>query len=252
MKKILGMLVVLGLATNCMAWYGGPVDADTLDGNDSTYFLSGSSATATYLGQTDKAADSDLLDNIDSTAFWQTEGFESYFTYDGTNYEVDVSTALNLAGPLQGGIVYIGDSATVNYADGDGDLYVKDELEVDGKIYAQDLQVNSGTTSFTGDVLINSRIYAIDAASFGFGSNPDMELGWDNTDEVTRMVFGTDHTANATGVMEWNAQSAVIKSSTTAGLQKTTPLAIGEVYWNTDTNELWVSTGTAINQFIAK
>ena len=42
------------------------------------------------------------------------------------------------------------------------------------------------------------------------------------------------------------------KSSTTAGLQGTTPTALGQTYWNTDTNELWISTGTSINDFIQK
>ena len=36
---------------------------------------------------------------------------------------------------LQGHYVKVGDAGTVNYADGDGDLYVEDELEVDGNVY---------------------------------------------------------------------------------------------------------------------
>ena len=39
---------------------------------------------------------------------------------------------------------------------------------------------------------------------------------------------------------------------TTAQLNATIPQRVGETYFNTDTNELWISTGTAVNQFIHK
>jgi len=48
-------------------------NTDLLDGHDSTYFISESSVSATY---------------------WQTQGWEKYFSYDGTNYDVHISTPL--------------------------------------------------------------------------------------------------------------------------------------------------------------
>lgn len=41
-------------------------------------------------------------------------------------------------------------------------------------------------------------------------------------------------------------------AKTTAQLVVITPTAVGQTYWNSDTNELWISTGTAVNQFIHK
>ena len=39
---------------------------------------------------------------------------------------------------------------------------------------------------------------------------------------------------------------------TTAELQSTVPQRLGETYVNTDTFELWISTGTGINDFVHK
>ena len=40
------------------------------------------------------------------------------------------------------------------------------------------------------------------------------------------------------------------RALTTASLQGLTPSVIGQAYWNSDNDELWISTGTAINQFV--
>lgn len=73
MKRFLSVLGGLVLCTQLSyGWYEGPVDADTLDGLDSTVFLTTTTAESTYLGITDKAADSELLDGIDSTGYVST------------------------------------------------------------------------------------------------------------------------------------------------------------------------------------
>ena len=41
-------------------------------------------------------------------------------------------------------------------------------------------------------------------------------------------------------------------SRSTAQLNAITPTVVGQVYWNSSTNEFYVSTGTAVNQFIHK
>ena len=41
-------------------------------------------------------------------------------------------------------------------------------------------------------------------------------------------------------------------SRTTTQLNAITPTAVGQVYWNSTTSEFYISTGTAVNQFVHK
>lgn len=98
------------VTANYLGKWGTAVDSQLLGGYDSDHFLdissatatylqqvsasntylTKSSATATYLNQVGKAADSNLLDNLDSTWFlsqssatatyWQTKGWEQYYS----------------------------------------------------------------------------------------------------------------------------------------------------------------------------
>jgi hypothetical protein len=62
------------------------------------------------------------------------------------------------SGKLQvtGDEVWIGSAGTVNYATGDGDLYVMDDLEVDGDVYIQNM---TGTSSGPSVRIFNDRLY---------------------------------------------------------------------------------------------
>jgi len=43
-----------------------------------------------------------------------------------------------------------------------------------------------------------------------------------------------------------------LKGYKTAELQAIAPISLYIMYWNSETNELWISTGTLTNQFIQK
>ena len=49
-----------------------------------------------------------------------------------------------------------------------------------------------------------------------------------------------------------NRDFVKLNGFTTAQLMAITPYTVGLVYWNKTTNEFWISTGTAVNQFIHK
>lgn len=69
---------------------------------------------------------------------------------------------------IQGGYLRIGNAGTVNFADEDGDLYVEDELEVDGVIRAgSDLFMATDRLIFMGD---DSRIL--------MGNASDAQVSW--------------------------------------------------------------------------
>ncbi len=65
--------------------------------------------------------------------------YGGYFTATssgtGTHYGVYSTVSDDYAGWFQGGRVHVGNSGTENYADGDGDLYLEDELEADGDAF---------------------------------------------------------------------------------------------------------------------
>ena len=127
-------------------------------------------------------------------------------------------------------IVCIGDSGTIVRADGSGDLFVEDELEVLGRAYVG------------GDIVLNDMGDKLYIAGLTYshwiqGLTSNKGIGFYTSSSLSFNI---------------NTQSAVIKSSTTVGLQGTTPIEVGETYFNTDTNELWVATGTAVNQFVHK
>lgn len=54
-------------------------------------------------------------------------------------------------------------------------------------------------------------------------------------------------------IKKYNSQPYIqLRSFTTAQLHATIPGDIGQMYWNRSTNEIWISTGTAVDQFIHK
>jgi hypothetical protein len=77
-----------------------------------------------------------------ATAAGNTEVFAGHFTATagstGNKYGIWASApagANSYAGRFQGNLVHIGSAGTRNYADSDGDLYVQNDLEVDGNLY---------------------------------------------------------------------------------------------------------------------
>lgn len=153
---------------------------------------------------------------------------------------------------MRGLPVIIGnDSESMSYADGDGDLYVEDELEVDTAIELQgNLRVRAGASKTIE--LAPSYIYQADDIEHIFGTDNNYSIGHDSGLDEFRLVTGSNITTDANVLTSWNSQGPIFKSSTTAGLNGTTPKKVGEYYFNTDTNELWIATGTAINDFVHK
>lgn len=90
-----------------------------------------------------------------------------------------------------GDYVRIGDGGTINNADGDGDLYVEDELEVDGVT-----QFGTGAVSFGGvttAIVIESTgtdLHLGDDSKISFGSNYDGRLtaGEEQTQDAGLMI----------------------------------------------------------------
>ena len=79
-------------------------------------------------------------------------------------------------------------------------------------------------------------------------NNTNLILGSGDTTNFT--LAGTSTTCNNLFVLN---SGGVFTPATTAELVMRTPKLVGEYWWNTDTNELWVATGTATaNQFIHK
>jgi len=84
-------------------------------------YLTQSSATITYLNintavntyLTQSSATVTYLQLSSATAtYWQTAGWEQYFSYDGSNYEIDVSTSLNISGDISA-ITFFGSGANL-------------------------------------------------------------------------------------------------------------------------------------------
>jgi len=79
-------------------------------------------------------------------------------------------------------------------------------------------------------------------------SNTNLILGSGVVDNF--VLSATSTTCNTLLVCN---SGAVFTNATTAQLVALIPKAVGEHWWNTDTNELWIATGTAaVNQFVHK
>ena len=82
------------------------------------------------------------------------------------------------------------------------------------------------------------------------GTGQDTALGYDEGEDEGRIVDGNNVATDANVLISWNSQAPIFKSSTTVGLQGTTPKkAKGEYYLNSDTGAIWVSSNTSINAF---
>jgi len=96
--------------------------------------------TAGNLEWADVSASTDRLTSTNSTLILSDDGSHQTLTGNLGNLKLDAATYIeplkdfSIANgwKMRNGYVRIGDGGTVNYADGDGDLYVEDELEVDG------------------------------------------------------------------------------------------------------------------------
>lgn len=115
-----------------------------------------------------------------SSAFDKT--FKIFATVSVTaKYYSDFYIANNIylknAVQVQGNYLHIGDGGTVNYADGDGDLYVEDELEIDGSVYIA-TTLNMGISSV---LITNTFIKVFDGRAYAFGAGVDAQMHWDTS-----------------------------------------------------------------------
>jgi hypothetical protein len=97
-----------------------------------------------------------------SGASGATAGVKGYYASNGAygmlGHETDIGVwgdGANYSGYFTGGEVKIGNVGPVNYIDGDGDLYIEDELEVDGAVYFLNVY-NNPNTSAMNNVVIDS------------------------------------------------------------------------------------------------
>lgn len=81
---------------------------------------------------------------------------------------------------ITGGVVHVGDAGTESEVDGDGDLYVEDELEVDGQSHFLD-RINSLSTT--------TALFLLDDASIAFGSAQDVSLQFDPDPDPDLLVL---------------------------------------------------------------
>ncbi len=127
-----------------------------------------------------------------------------------------------------------------------GGIVVDGELEVDGNTALSGTSnVINGVFSFsTGNLQINDNIETL------YGTGPNyVSTGYSSTDSEYRIVSGYEITTDANLLFSCNVNSAVIKSTSTAGLIGTTPIVEGEIYKVTGTNFVAISTGTGIGEF---
>ncbi|MCP4712093.1 MAG: tail fiber domain-containing protein, partial [Planctomycetes bacterium] len=153
---------------------------------------------------------------------------------DGTNIGIGTTAP---AGKLQvtGDEVRIGNTGTVDYATGDGDLYVEDTLEVDGDAYFASGTHHLLGTNYTSDLLSETAnmnnigsetnfYYKVFATSFASGSNPQYYLnpitdpslkvagsvGIGTTSPQARLEvnWGADNNLNPLAIFETNGDNS--------------------------------------------
>jgi hypothetical protein len=119
--------------------------------------------------------------NFPGSGIWNSSGYvgigdttpASLFTVgDGDDFQV------NSSGYLVNNLIHIGDAGTVSYADGDGDLYVEDELEVDGAAY------------FNSSVNIYAYLNILDNSIQSFGSGDDVRMQFDTGQTNNSLLIG--------------------------------------------------------------
>lgn len=85
---------------------------------------------------------------------------------------------------LDSSAVAIGNAGTINYATGQGDLYVQDALEVDGNSYY------NNTANFASTVYVNSGLFFADDIFPRFGTDADYTMGYATTQNEFQFKYG--------------------------------------------------------------
>jgi len=120
---------------------------------------------------------------------------------DITMFQVSIgSVTISTSTFITGGILHVGNGGTVNFADGDGDGYFKDELEVDGTsvfagittIGASGISVSGGLIATVNDIDMNA-----DDREFTMGAGGQFSLGFAGSDDQFRIVRGNDNSTDA-------------------------------------------------------
>jgi len=85
------------------------------------------------------------------------------FEASGGSFNVGVlGNADGYSGQFVNGLVRVGDAGSIGYADGDGDVYIEDELEVDGNAVVANLLDSDGTDFFDGTCSNIQSVQSID------------------------------------------------------------------------------------------
>jgi antitoxin (DNA-binding transcriptional repressor) of toxin-antitoxin stability system len=143
---LLGALIIaLTVAPSYAKWIQGNYGSDGGGGGGTVYSVNSKTGTV-VLTITDIAASLSMSGNdlVVTNGGIQVTGGSAGLTFSGTNAAIDGFTGYL---SLEDGYVCIGDTCTNDFMDGDGDLLVEDDLEVNGTIHA-DGSVSSIT--FTG------------------------------------------------------------------------------------------------------
>jgi hypothetical protein len=114
---------------------------------------------------------STIAQNVNSWSLATSTSAVPILSVDGSNSRVGIGLANpSVALQVVGDYVRIGDGGSVGSADGDGDLYIEDELEVDGVFYFG-----------YGYLLGDNPLF--------FGSNGLASIFWESADNDARTVF---------------------------------------------------------------
>lgn len=150
--------------------------------------------TGVYLGVSDKAADSDKLDNNDSAYFATTTGLSSeiatrineissltttylssdYISANGTFIRFDPANDGDIQAEISESSMtiipnlHIGSGGSVAYANGDGELYVQNDLECNGDTYLKTTYFNNNMEVTSTALQIYDNIEMVLGTSSGF------------------------------------------------------------------------------------